>query len=163
MLLGVTGLLTATAIGGVGVRVVSWYDRDPSEGYRCLTSHEADLLDALAEAWFPPGGVPALSGARAGVSRYLDELFSVMDEPTPSLLRTLLHTLDDWSRLRHGGGLVTLALDTRIEVLRGWTSHDNHLLRGAIGGLGTFIATAYCGHPDVKAACGWQFPCGYER
>ncbi len=163
MALGVSGLLTAAAMGGVGARIVSWYDRDPSEGYLCLTAHEAELLDAMAEAWFPPGGVPPLSGAEAGVSRYLDELFSVMDEPTPSLLRTLLHTLDDWSRVSHGSGFASIDLDTRIEILRSWAGHRNHLVRGAIGGLGTFIATAYCGHPGVKEACGWIFPCGYER
>jgi hypothetical protein len=163
MVLGVSGLLTAAAVGGVGLRVVSWYDRDPSEGYRCITAHEAGLLDALAEAWFPPGGVPALSGAQAGVSRFLDDLFALMDEPTPHLLRLLLHTLDDWSRLSHGAGFVDLDLDVRIADLKSWCGHDNHLVRGAIGGLGTFIATAYTGHPEVKAACGWQFPCGYER
>ena len=128
-----------------------------------MTSGEAALLDALAEAWFPPGGVPALSGAEAGVARYLDELFSLMDEPTPSLLRTLLHAIDDWSALRHGGSYASLPLAERITLLKGWAGSDNHLLRGAITGLGTFIATAYTGHPEVKAACGWQFPCGYER
>ena len=163
MLLGISGLLTAGAMAGVGIRVASWYDRDPSEGFDCLETSEAHILDALAEAWFPPGGVPALSGAEAGVSRYLDELFSMMDEPTPSLLRTLLHAIDDWSRLRHGGAYASLPLELRIELLKGWTGSDNHLLRGALGGLGTFIATAYTGHPEVKAACGWQFPCGYER
>lgn len=163
MVIGVTGLLGMMAVGGVGLRIASWYDRDPSTGFACLESGEAELLDALAEAWFPPGGTPALSGAEAGVAAYLDELFSMMDEPTPSLLRTLLHAIDDWSRLAHGGPFALLPLKERTELLKGWTGSDNHLLRGAIGGLGTFIATAYTGHPEVKKACGWQFPCGYER
>jgi len=162
MVIATGGLMTAAA--GIGAaRLGSWWDADSSPGYRTLNAHEAALMDSIAEAYFPPGGTPALSGADAGISRYLDALFDVMDEPTPSMLRMLLYALDDGARLTHRAGLLALPVEERSDVLRGWTQSDSHLLRGAIGGLLTFIGTAYCGHPEVREACGWEFPCGFER
>lgn len=144
-------------------RIGSWWDAPPDAGYATLTADEAALIDAIAEAYFPPGGTPSLSGADAGIARYMDAMFTLMDEPTPTMLRMLLHALDDMSRATRFAGLRALDVEARGDLLRSWTTSDNHLVRGAIGGLLTFIGTAYCGHPAVREACGWQFPCGYER
>ena len=157
-----TGALVAAPAMLLGGRALTWWDKDPSEGYRTLHTSEARILDSLAEAYFPPGGTPALSGADAGISAYMDAVFDQMTEPTPTMLRTLLHALNDLARLE-GASYVELPLETRSRLLEGWLTHDNHLLRGAVTGLTTFVASAYCGHPDVRDACGWQFPCGYER
>lgn len=162
MVLATSGLLTAAA--GVGAaRIGAWWDAAPSGGYVTLTRDEAELVDAIAEAYFPPGGTPALSGAEAGIARYMDAMFTLMDEPTPTMLRMLLHALDDMSRATRFAGLRALDVEARSDLLRSWTQSDSHLVRGAIGGLLTFVGTAYCGHPAVREACGWQFPCGYER
>jgi hypothetical protein len=162
MVLATSGLIVAAAGAGTA-RVGAWWDAPASRGYACLTSIEADLVDAIAEGYFPPGGTPALGGGDAGIARYLDGLFAMMDEPTPTLLRMLLHALDDSCRVSRMSGFCALSVEERGEVLRGWTTSDSHLVRGAMGGLLTFIGTAYCGHPEVRAACGWEFPCGYER
>lgn len=162
MVLATSTLMAAAAGAGVA-RVGSWWGAPASPSFDCLTSLEADLIDAIAEAYFPPGGTPALSGKDAGISRYLDSLFALMDEPTPTLLRMLLHALDDAARVTRFGGLLALSIEERGEFLRSWTQSDSHLVRGAIGGLLTFVGTAYCGHPEVREACGWQFPCGHER
>ncbi len=155
-------LATATVAVSAG-RVASWWDRDPAEGWLALGPHEVELVDALAEAMFPQGGTPFLSGKDAGLARYFDGIMAVMDSPTDKLLRLLLHALDDWAFLEVGTPYARLPLEARIERLQLWLRHDSHLVRGALNGLVIFLGMGYCGHPEVKAAAGWIFPCGYER
>lgn len=162
MVIATAGLMAAAAGAGVA-RIGAYWDPAASPGYSSLTQNEAELIDSISEAYFPPGGTPALGGGDAGISRYLDAIFDQMDEPTPTMLRMLLLALDDNARLTRFAGLRELSIEKRGDLLRSWTQSDNHLVRGAIGGLLTFIGAAYCGHPEVRTACGWEFPCGYER
>jgi len=152
---------TAGALGAAG-RVASYWNRDAGAGFQTLAPHEGELIDALAEAMFPPGGSPALSGRDAGIAAFLDQVLTDMPEPTDNLLRSLLHVLDDWARVSRGGGYCGLSLEVRSERLQSWLVHPRHEVRGAISSVMLFVSMGYCGHPEVKDACGWIFPCGYE-
>jgi hypothetical protein len=159
-----TGALALAATTAVAAgHVASWWDRDAAPGYEKLSPQEVKLVDALSDAMFPPGGTPALSGSEAGLARYFDGVLAAMDEPTNDLLRLLLHALDDWAFLEAGLPYAQLPLEARIDKLSVWVKHDSHHVRGAITGLLIFLGMGYCGHPDVKKAAGWIFPCGYER
>ena len=158
------GAASAAAAGlGAGGRVWSWWDRAPGEGFKKLSADEAEIVDCIAEAIFPPGGTPALSGRDAGASRYLDDVLAEVESPTGDLLRLLLHALDDWARLTRLSGWAKLSIEERGEALQAWSRHESHLIRGAITGLTIFISTAYTTHPEVQKAAGWVFPCGYTR
>ncbi len=143
--------------------MASWWLGDPEAPYSFLAPDEVAIADALAEALFPHGGSPALSGKEAGLSRYLDGVLAVMTPPTNEALRILLHALDDWAVLSSGRGYARLDLDERIANLERWVNAEHHLARGAVTGLTIFLSMGYGGHPEGKAAAGWIFPCGFEQ
>ncbi len=157
------GLVAAAGAVAGGLRVASWWDRQPGEGFEILSDDEAAIVDAIAEAMFPPGGTPALSGKDAGIAAWFDVVLAHTPQPTPNLIRTLMHALDDQARLTRGRGFANLPLQVRTARLHGWLRSSNHNVRGAIGSLVLFVSMGYCGHPDVKEACGWVWPCGFER
>ena len=159
--LAISGLVAAAGAGGVALRVVSWWDVPADAPYACLSEREARLADSLAEALFPAGGRPALSGADAGLARFLDDVLDATPAPTAELLRLFLHALDDFTRLSHFAGYVELPLAERSALLEGWSQSDNYLFRSAVSGLVLFLSMGYCLHPEVKEACGWVFPCGF--
>ncbi len=153
---------TATVAVSAG-HVASWWDRDAAAGFLALSPQEVAIVEGLAEAMFPPGGDPPLSGKEAGLAHYFDGIMAAMDSPTDKLLRLLLHALDDWAFFEAGLPYAQLPLDSRMDKLQGWMSHESHHVRGALSGLLVFLGMGYCGHPDVKSAAGWVFPCGYSR
>lgn len=161
--LAASAAAAAAASGAGAVHLAGWWLGEPEGDYLFLAPDEVALADALAEALFPPGGHPALSGKDAGLARYLDGILAVMDPPTNEALRILLHALDDWAVLSSGSGYSKLDLEERTANLQRWLNHEQHLVRGAVTGLTIFLSMGYCGHPDVKAAAGWVFPCGFER
>ncbi|MCP4869129.1 MAG: gluconate 2-dehydrogenase subunit 3 family protein [Proteobacteria bacterium] len=162
-MLAAAGVLSAAGAVGIGVRVGSWWDQDPGAEWQALSPREAELFDALADAMFPPGGTPALSGSESGVTRWFDAVLATQPDPTGDLIRLLLHALDDWTRVSTGKSLTGLSVTERGDKLRGWLSAENHLVRGAVSSIALFVSMGYAGHPDVREACGWIWPCGYER
>ncbi len=161
--LAASGLIAAAGAIGVGVRVASWWDQDAEHPYTKLSPREVELVDAIADAMFPKGGTPALSGSEAKIAPWLDVVLASQPDPTPDLVRLLLHGLDDHARLTSGRSLTGLDDAARADKLRGWLTNDNHLVRGAVSSITLFVAMGYCGHPDVIEACGWKWPCGFER
>jgi hypothetical protein len=163
VVLAAASAATAGAGLAAAAHVVSWWDRPPGAALRCLSSDEAETLDSFAEALFPPGGSPALSGRDAGVSAFLDEVLSRFPDPESALLRVLLHALDDWSRFSHGAAFSALLLPARQDRLRAWLAHRRPEVRSAVSSLVYLATQGYAGHPSVVAECGWLFPCGFER
>ena len=161
-LLAASALVAGGGALGLGLRVASHWQQDPSPPFRSLSASEGEIVDAIAEALFPPGGTPALSGRDVGAARWFDEVITHQPAPTGDLLRLVLHVLDDWSRVSEGAGFAALGLDRRTERLAAWTHHRRHEVRGVVSAVVLFISAAYCTHPEVRRAMGWQFPCGYE-
>ena len=141
--------------------MASWWDAPAGGGFLCLSPREAQLIDSMAEALFPPGGTPALSGRDAGIARFLDEVIDGVPGPTHELLRLFLHALDDFTRVTRRSGFCELSLGERTTLLESWAQSSQYLFRSSVSSLILFISMGYCMHPEVKQACGWIFPCGF--
>lgn len=150
----------ALGAGGLGWR---WWDRPVGAGLQCLSDDEHDFVQALAEAWMPPGGEPALSGADAELGTYLDGLFAASPERERKLLKTLMQALDDLTWPTHGAAYRHLPMDVRAEVLRGWLDSDVSLFRSAVLSLMLLLADGYGTHPQVVKHFAGSFGCGYGR
>jgi len=159
--LALSGLVAAAGATGLGFRAASWWNAPAGVALICLSAREAQVIDSMTEALFPPGGRPALSGADAGLSRFLDEVLDVMPAPTDQLLRLFINALDDTARLTRFSGYCELPLAERTELLRSWGQSSHYLFRSSVSSLILFLSMGYCMHPEVKDACGWIFPCGY--
>ncbi len=113
-------LASGVGLGATVVRVGSWWKKDTGPGLQILAPEEAELVDAVAEALFPAGGTPELSGADAGVSAWLDAHFVHLPDDTASQLRLLMNALDDWARLTQGARWAELPVERRSAKLESW-------------------------------------------
>jgi hypothetical protein len=159
--LAVSALVAAAGTTGVGLRAASWWDAPRAQELRCLSEREAQIVDSMAEALFPPGGTPELSGADAGISRFLDGVVDSIPASTDNLLRLFINALDDFTRLTRFSGYCELPLAERTELLGTWAQSPQYLFRSSVSSLLLFISMGYCLHPQVQEDCGWIFPCGY--
>ena len=151
------------AVGGTGTLAWQWWDRPAGVGLLCLATDEHAFVQAIAEAWMPPGGEPALSGSEAELGHFLDGILAGMPMPQANELKLLLQALDDLPYLTQGAPFRSLDLATRITVLDGWLHSDQWLLRNAIIGLLSLIGTGYTTHPDVLPYVRPHFKCAYGR
>lgn len=159
-------LAAAPIAGGLGAGAVAWqwWDRPPGDGLVALADDEYAFVQALAEAWMPPGGNPALSGADADLGRFLDDILGAMRPDQARELKLLLQALDDLPRATHlGCPFRRLALDARIACLRGWLHSDRWLLRNGVQALLALLAGGYTTHPEVVPMLSPWFRCGYGR
>lgn len=150
------------AMGALGV-FERWWDRPHGEGLAVLSLDEYEFLQAMAEAWMPRGGTPALSGADANLGAFVDDLLTHVDPPTPTLLKALFQGLDDkpiggwFAAYRH------LPLEDRQILLRQWLDHDNALFRGGVSGTIALLGFGWTTHPDVAKLLQPWYGCGYGR
>ena len=159
--LGAAGAgVSAMGVAGLGLR---WWDRPHGEGLLVLSDKEYGFLQALAEAWMPAGGTPALSGADANLGAYVDELLSHVEAPTPTLLKALFEALDD----KPIGGWFApyrkLPLEDRATLLRRWIDHPNALFRSGVVGTVILLGFGWTTHPEVAPMFQPWFGCGYGR
>jgi len=153
------GLATAGGIGVVG----SWWDRTPAEGLRALSEEEYALVQAVGEAWAPPGGEPAMSGAEANVGAYVDLLAERMAPTQKKAFKLLLNGLNAASLPTHGARFVALDLSSRTSLLASWMASDNFLIRQAVSAVTVLVALAWSEHPEVARTFAPLFRCGFGR
>lgn len=151
-----------TALGG-GALALRWYDKAPGQGLSMLSQDEYDFVQALAEAWMPPGGVPALSGADADLGGWFDELLTHMAPKQGTLLKMLLQVVDDSTLLSDATAYRFLPLPRRTELLVSWMHSSNSLFRSAISGVTVLIGMGWTTHPEVARVIGPMFRCGWSR
>jgi hypothetical protein len=158
-------LAAVPALGGLGAVGVAWrwWDRPPGAGLRCLSTDEHDFVVALAEAWLPAGGEPALSGADAELGVFLDDVLSGMVPATATELKLLLQALDDLPFFTYGASYRTLPLEDRITILGDWLHSDQWLLRNAVQAALVLVGTGYTTHPAVVETLRPWFACGVGR
>jgi hypothetical protein len=150
----------ALGVGGLAWR---WWDRPPGAGLKRLSQDEHDFVVAIAEAWFPGGGEPALSGADADLGAFFDDVLDGMQPATATELKLLLQALDDLTLPTRFAPFRTLSLDDRIEVLGAWMGSDQWLLRNAVQATLVLVGTGYTTHPAVVETLRPWFACGYGR
>lgn len=161
---GVLAAMAALPVAGTlgaGTLAWRWWDRPPMEGLRCLSSDEHGFVQAMAEAWMPPGGEPALSGADARLGDFVDGLAFAMPPNGARELKLLLQVLDDLPRLTHGSAYRHLDLAERAAVLSSWLHSDQWLLRNAAIAVLVLIAEGYTLHPEVAPLLRPHFRCGF--
>lgn len=157
------GAAAIAAAGSLSVGVVAarWWDQPASAPLAHLSIEEVAFLDALADAVFPEGGTPALSGRQAHVSRYVDAVLIGMVPMQRELLRLGLHALDALAVAETGAFYSALDPGRAASVLRGWLAAGDPNLRGLAQSMYIFVGMAYLAHPDVAPVLAPQFRCGF--
>lgn len=159
--------LSAAALAGAtlstGGLVTRWWDRPVAEGLTALSDDEYEFVQALAEAWIPPGGDPALSGADADLGQWMDELVSHMDPTQGGLFRALLQILDDRPIPTWLSPFRALPLEDRQTILRGWIDSELYTIRAAISGVMALLSFGWTLHPQVTPRFEPLFGCGFGR
>lgn len=148
---------------GLGTSVWSWWDRPAGAGLKALAPEEHAFVQAMAEAWMPPGGTPAISGAEARLGDYFDDMVASMPADLGKQLRLLLHALDHLTVPVRGRTFRSLPLETRSAVLAGWLDHPVFLVRDGVTAVMILIGMGYTTHPEVVSVLRPMFPCGYGR
>ncbi len=162
VLAAVAGVSVAGALGG-GAAAWTWWRRPPGAGLHHLSTEEHDFVQALAEAYFPPGGVPRISGAEAELGAYMDDMVAAAAPALQTQLRLLLSAVDGASLPTHFRWFRQLDLATRVEVLQGWLNHDTALFRDGVTAIVALISLGYTSHPEVAATLQPLYRCGYGR
>ncbi len=160
-LLAAAAAVAGAGVVGVGGTLVAWWDQPARAPLLHLSSAEIALFDALADAIFPEGGTPPLSGGDANLSRYLDAVLAGMAPTQRSLFRVAMHGLDALARVQAGGFLAELPSEEVAAVLRGWMTAGDPNLRGVAQSLHIFVCMAYLAHPEVQGVIAPQFKCGF--
>src|SRR6185437_5072516 len=84
-------------LGGGARWMVS--DRPVAAGRAALSTREADVVKALADAHFPPGNVLGISSADVDVVAGADAYLASLLPEDRRLFRALLTAFDQWPRL----------------------------------------------------------------
>ena len=160
-LLAVGALVALAGAASAAGVVYSWWEQPPDAPLRHLSVDEVAVFDAIAEAVFPAGGVPALSGREAKVGRYLDALLGGMIPTQRDLFRLSLHGLNTLAYAQAGAILPELGPERVGALLRGWLVSGDSNLRGIAQSLHVFVSMAYLAHPEVSPVIAAQFGCGF--
>jgi len=152
-------------VGGLaaGTTVWRWWDRPAGEGLKMLSAEEHTFIQALAEAWMPPGGTPALSGADARLGDWMDDVVNAMEPQTAKELKLLMHAMDALPLATRLRPFHSLPLESRTAVLNGWIGHPVSLVRDGISGILVLMGIGWTTHPDVVPIFRSMFRCGYGR
>lgn len=161
--LAASAAVGGAAVVGAGATGLRWWDRPPGHDLKVLSAEEYALVQAVGEAWMPPGGEPAISGAEARVGDFFDDVLVTMPAEQRRLLKLLLHALDERTIPMHFSRFVNLDLATRTEVLGGWMDSSIYLERQAVGALLVLLAMGYTVHPEVSSFFSPMFGCGFSR
>ena len=149
--------------GGLAVTASRWWDRPAEAGFDFLSDDEAAVVEAWADCLFPPGGVPPLAGADAGLSGYFDAMLGGLPPPKATQLKLLLHALDSLALAETGTALTALPRAERWRLARGWLTSSIAELRGATVAFSTLLGCGYTTHPDAAEVFGTWYGCGYGR
>ena len=160
-LLALSLAMGAAATLGAGATLISWWKVSPDQPYATLSTEEAAIIVALAEAAFPGGNASPLDGGDAHLDRFMDELLTSMGEPNKSLLRVLLHAIDTTAILNGVPTFRKMSVEQRQVQINKWANAKNHLWRSAILSLITLMGMGYTTHPTVAERLSEYHMCGY--
>jgi hypothetical protein len=155
--------IPAISFATVGTLGGLWYNRPPGDGLRCLSDQEYLFLQAVAEAYLPPGGDPALSGAEANLGAFFDEILVGLHIDSQNELKLLLQVLDDLAIPTRYSAFHKLPLAERTDQLKDWLNSDVWLIRSAIQGVLVLLNFGWTTHPDVVHIYQELFGCHYGR
>lgn len=148
------GVVLSILLGWLVLRIFAGYPAT-NRRYRVLNRAEVVLLDAVAEAMFPPGGHIESSGRDADLPAYADRWMAV-SQPRIRVLMHLLFFLIEHATVifpapgrRRRRRYTALTLEQRIAVLEGWGKSSLHLRRLVFVSLRSILTMGYFAHPPV--------------
>ena len=160
-------LVIAALLYALGTAILLWLLARALLGYETrdaslsqLSAREAALLGAAADAVFPPGGTPALSGIEAGVVRQVDRWLALMTRRNRVLIRLLLAFFEHATLLFPAPGrggrrrFSSLPLPQRIALLEDWERSPLRMRRIVFASLRTILTSSYFGSHDVLRELG---------
>ena len=129
-------------------------------GSRLFSVAEAEVVAALADAFFPPGNPVGVAGSAVTVAGELDRMLAEdLDPVVAPVFRHLLRGLEYGSVATHGGRFSHLERPVREEILAEWSEAGNVPRRMAYEVLKTCVGWAWFNAPAVRAGLGWQSDC----
>jgi hypothetical protein len=148
-------LVVLAVLGYAAWRLFLGYPR-PRERMPRLAAREVAFLDAAAEALFPPGGAMPISGAEAGIPRWVDHYFETLHPRQRRLIRLLFLFFEQATFFFPApGGLggfrrfSALGPPQREAVLEAWATSPLFLRRLVFMALRAVLTMAYLGHPTI--------------
>jgi hypothetical protein len=147
-------------LGGGARWLVS--DRGVAPGRAALSTREADVVKALADAHFPPGNVLGFSADDVDVVAGADAYLAALLPEDRRLFRALLTAFDQWPRLSLASTSTFSALDTnaRVSVLRAF-EESARIERRLIASLfRTLVGMPFFDDARVLSAIGFTPGCG---
>ena len=156
-------LLAAALLAALlGVRLLAYPrpapPRPDARGWRRLGRMEVALVNAAADALFPPGGAIPPSGSEAGVAAFLDRYLDAVPPSVRRLMRlllvlvehaTLLFPAPGWNGFRR---FSSLSEAQRVAALDGWRRSRLFPRRLVFTSLRALLAMGYLADPRVLRA-----------
>lgn len=122
-----------------------------------LTRMEADVVDALAAAFFPPGGALEFDSNDTHIVSYVDRFISQLPRPEQVKIRALLQLIERGYAARALNPLARFSQATesqQSDFLRELESSSSAARRGVFQALRSMVTIAYMEHPLVRAQMG---------
>lgn len=126
-----------------------------------LTRMEADVVDALAAAFFPPGGALEFDSNDTHVVSYVDRFVSQLPRPEQVKIRALLQLIERGYAARALNPLARFSQATesqQADFLRELESSSSAARRGVFQALRSMVTIAYMEHPLVREQMGAPGP-----
>jgi hypothetical protein len=160
----VASSIAAASVGAMGGGLaVRWWDRPKASHLKALSEDEHHFVQMLAEAAFPPGGDPALSGADARLGDFMDETVAWMEPQQGKLFRLLLQAMDDRPTPLWLAPFSSLDLPSRMQILGGWVNSEYYLIRSSTAGVTALLSFGWMTHPQVAERMKPLVGCAYGR
>jgi hypothetical protein len=149
------GLAIGLLAAGYGVRRLALGYPDPGRRLRRLSRGEAALLDAAAEAMYPPGGEIECSGREADLAGYIDRLLDVSHPRIRLLMHLLFHFVEHATLIFPAPGrggrrrYSSLSPEQQTRALADWASGRWFFGRLVFTSLRALLTLGYFAHPPV--------------
>lgn len=164
MVLVASGAVALGATVVVGAKYNQWWNLPPGAGRKALAPGEYAVIQAMAEAWMPPGDeAPSLSGAQADCGAFVDEVVSRMPGEQRRLFKLLLNVLDETPYVVEFTRYTKLGLSDRAKHLELWLASPLYYHRQGVAAVMALISMGYTSHPEVAPFFASYFGCGYGR
>jgi hypothetical protein len=149
------------ALGLPVVRVGMWWNRKPGDGLQALSRREYEVVEAMAEAMFPPGGIVPESGKELNCAAFVDLQMAAMGIDLLRVLKAGIHMIDDVS-IFSDGSLTPFrkrSIEDRERILLEWEESPAFPQRGILRLFKWYIGMGFFEHPGVHEAMGVDFMC----
>lgn len=132
-----------------------------ASGRQVLGEGEVRLIEALADAHFPPGNVLGVAAVDLPMADEVDGWLAALGPTEQDLVRTLLALFDLWPRLTLTGvrRFADLGLEDRVALLRAFDGSSLPVRRALAQLMRLVVSMPYFEQPAVLARVGHRFGC----